>query len=159
MASVQPSFGYEAMRWPRIRGQNLLVVGLGPLPTSRRLGADHDEVAKDQGEARARYVGRSRGARARGRDDAAISGEAFNDARYRAAAAPFEETEREVLSGPFPHSTVTPFASTQGWPEPKRAETIIPSRASGRRAALEASPAQSSQVTPPRRNSERFRAP
>jgi hypothetical protein len=30
MGSVQLSFGHEAMRWPRIRGQNLFVVGLGP---------------------------------------------------------------------------------------------------------------------------------
>jgi hypothetical protein len=49
---------------------------------------------------RAKLVGR--GARARGRDDAAICGAALNDALYRASEASLEEIEHEVLRGAFP---------------------------------------------------------
>src|SRR5262245_7614525 len=77
------------------------------------MGADYGEFderaalccakkgGQDQGQARARQVGHSGGARARSRSDAAVCGPAFNDApSYRAAEAPIgREVQREVLTG------------------------------------------------------------
>jgi len=78
----------------------------------RQPGADHEEIderaalcsakkgGQDQGQARARQVDHSGGARARGRNGAAVCGPAFNDApSYRAAEAPIgREVQREVLT-------------------------------------------------------------
>ena len=82
------------------------------MATRRPTGADHEEFderaafccakkgGQDQGQARARQVGHSGGARARSRNDAAVCGPAFNDApSYRAAEAPIgREVQREVLT-------------------------------------------------------------
>ena len=86
-------------------------------------------------------------ARARGRDDAAISGEAFNDARHRAAAAPFEETEREVLSGPFPHSTAVTRSRA-----PKAGRNQSARRPSSRRAPVVGGAALAASLPSPRRS-------
>src|SRR5262249_10259059 len=80
------------------------------LATSRPTGADHEEFderaalccakkgGQGQGQARARQVGHSCGARARSRNGAAVCGPAFNDApSYRAAEAP----KRRRLVGRF----------------------------------------------------------
>ena len=83
------------------------------LATSRPTGADHEEFderaalccakkgGQDQGQARARQVGHSGGARARSRNGAAVCGPAFNDAPfYRVAEAPSgRKVQREVLTG------------------------------------------------------------
>src|SRR5262249_38361820 len=79
----------------------------------RQPGADREEIdeyaalccakkgGQDQGQARARQVGHSGGARARSRNGAAVYNPAFNDApSYRAAEAPIgREIQREVLTG------------------------------------------------------------
>jgi hypothetical protein len=79
-------------------------------------GADHEEIderaalccakkgGQGQGQARARQIGHSGGARARSRNSAAVCGPAFNDApSYRAAEAPIgREVQREVLSTMVP---------------------------------------------------------
>src|SRR6516164_1549672 len=79
----------------------------------RQPGADREEIdecaalccakkgGQDQGQARARQVGHSGGARARSRNGRAVCGPAFNDApSYRAAETPIgREVQREVLTG------------------------------------------------------------
>jgi len=79
----------------------------------RQPGTDHEKIdecaalrcakkgRQDPGQARARQVGHSGGARARSRNGAAVCGPAFNEApSYRAAEAPIgREVQREVLTG------------------------------------------------------------
>src|SRR5262245_37922567 len=97
------------MRWPCSEAES----GRRRLATSRPTGADLEEIderaalccakkgGQDQGQARARQVGHSGGARARSRNGTAVCGPAFNDApSYRAAEAPIgREVQREVLTG------------------------------------------------------------
>jgi hypothetical protein len=80
-------------------------------------GADHEEIderaalccakkgGQGQGQARARQIGHSGGARARSRNGAAVCGPAFNDApSYRVAEAPIgREVQRELLSTIVPN--------------------------------------------------------
>jgi hypothetical protein len=84
-----------------------------PISIRRKSGANHEEIderaalccakkgVQDQGQARARQVGHSGGARARSRNGRAVCGPAFNDApSYRAAETPIgREVQREVLTG------------------------------------------------------------
>ena len=82
----------------KCRTADLCSLSAGHEPTA---GADHEEIderaalccakkgGQGQGQARARQIGHSGGARARSRDGAAVCGPAFNDApSYRAAEAP-----------------------------------------------------------------------
>ena len=68
-------------------------------PFDNGLAAPEVDVSRRQGQARARQVGHSGGARARGRNGAAVCGPAINDApSYRAAEAPLgREVQRNVL--------------------------------------------------------------
>ena len=83
----------------------------------RQPGTDHEKIdecaalrcakkgRQDPGQARARQVGHSGGARARSRNGAAVCGPAFNDApSYRVAEAPIgREVQRELLSTIVPN--------------------------------------------------------
>ena len=78
-------------------------------------GADHEEIderaalccakkgGRGQGQARARQIGHSGGARARSRNGAAVCGPAYDASSYRAAEAPIDrKVQREVLSTMVP---------------------------------------------------------
>jgi len=99
-------------------------------------GADHEEIderaalccakkgGQGQGQARARQIGHSGGARARSRNSAAVCGPAFNDApSYRAAEAPIgRKVQREVLSTMVPDEiergdavVATPESRSNSW--------------------------------------------
>ena len=112
-----------------------------PISIRRKSGANHEEIderaalccakkgVQDQGQARARQVGHSGGARARSRNGRAVCGPAFNDApSYRAAETPIgREVQREVLTG---QATIHPLLLARSGPSTSSSPCIASARSS-----------------------------